>query len=40
MVIVLRGLIGFWPAFIALTLYSILPILANTVSASAAWTRR
>jgi osmoprotectant transport system permease protein len=31
MVIVLRGLIGFWPAFIALTLYSILPILANTV---------
>ncbi len=31
MVIVLRGLIGFWPAFIALTLYSVLPILANTV---------
>lgn len=31
MVIVLRGLIGFWPAFIALTLYSLLPILANTV---------
>jgi osmoprotectant transport system permease protein len=31
MVLVLGGLIGFWPAFIALTLYSILPILANTV---------
>jgi osmoprotectant transport system permease protein len=31
MVIALQGLIGFWPAFIALTLYSILPILANTV---------
>jgi osmoprotectant transport system permease protein len=31
MVTVLRGLIGFWPAFIALTLYSVLPILANTV---------
>jgi len=31
MVIVLQGLIGFWPAFIALTLYSLLPILANTV---------
>jgi osmoprotectant transport system permease protein len=31
MVIVLQGLIGFWPAFIALTLYSVLPILANTV---------
>jgi osmoprotectant transport system permease protein len=31
MVLVLGGLIGFWPAFLALTLYSILPILANTV---------
>jgi osmoprotectant transport system permease protein len=31
MVLLLGGLIGFWPAFIALTLYSILPILANTV---------
>jgi osmoprotectant transport system permease protein len=31
MVLILGGLIGFWPAFIALTLYSILPILANTV---------
>ncbi len=31
MVIVLQGLIGFWPAFIALTLYSVLPILSNTV---------
>jgi osmoprotectant transport system permease protein len=31
MVIALQGLIGFWPAFIALTLYSVLPILANTV---------
>jgi osmoprotectant transport system permease protein len=31
MVIVLQGLIGFWPAFIALALYSVLPILANTV---------
>src|SRR5262249_57435461 len=26
------GLFGFWPAFVALTLYSILPILANTVA--------
>ncbi|HEX5273497.1 MAG TPA: ABC transporter permease/substrate-binding protein, partial [Gemmataceae bacterium] len=31
MEIILQGLIGFWPAFIALTLYSLLPILANTV---------
>src|SRR5579863_7439420 len=31
MVPILGGLIGFWPAFVALTLYSILPILANTV---------
>jgi osmoprotectant transport system permease protein len=30
MVPILGG-IGFWPAFVALTLYSILPILANTV---------
>src|ERR1700753_3735361 len=31
MVLVLGGLIGFWPAFLALILYSILPILANTI---------
>lgn len=31
MVLLLGGLIGFWPAFIALTLYSLLPILVNTV---------
>src|SRR5439155_22875766 len=31
MVPILGGLIGFAPAFVALTLYSILPILANTV---------
>jgi osmoprotectant transport system permease protein len=31
MVPLLGGLIGFWPAFVALILYSILPILANTV---------
>jgi osmoprotectant transport system permease protein len=31
MVLVLGGLIGFWPAFVALALYSVLPILANTV---------
>ncbi len=31
MVLLLGGLIGFWPAFLALTLYSILPILANTI---------
>jgi osmoprotectant transport system permease protein len=28
----LLGMIGFWPAFIALTLYSILPTLRNTVT--------
>ncbi len=32
MVLVLGGRIGFLPAFIALTLYSVLPILANTVA--------
>src|SRR3954469_25013771 len=32
MVPVLGGRIGFAPAFVALTLYSILPILANTVT--------
>jgi osmoprotectant transport system permease protein len=31
MVPLLGGLIGFWPAFLALILYSILPVLANTV---------
>jgi osmoprotectant transport system permease protein len=31
MVLLLGGLIGFLPAFLALTLYTILPILANTV---------
>lgn len=31
MVPLLGGLIGNWPAFVALTLYSLLPILANTV---------
>jgi osmoprotectant transport system permease protein len=31
MVLMLGGLIGFWPAFLALVLYSMLPILANTV---------
>lgn len=31
MVPLLKGMIGFVPAFIALTLYSILPILANTI---------
>lgn len=31
LVVVLGGLIGFWPAFIALVLYALLPILANTV---------
>src|SRR5437588_503018 len=31
MVPLLGGMIGFVPAFIALTLYSILPILANTI---------
>src|SRR5262245_14384495 len=29
--LLLRGLIGFWPAWLALVLYSVLPILANTV---------
>jgi osmoprotectant transport system permease protein len=32
MVLLLAGRIGFLPAFIALTLYSILPILANTIT--------
>ncbi|MBI1914632.1 MAG: ABC transporter permease/substrate-binding protein [Planctomycetes bacterium] len=32
MVLVLAGRIGFLPAFIALTLYSVLPILANTIT--------
>jgi osmoprotectant transport system permease protein len=32
MVLVLGGLIGFVPAFLALTLYSILPMLANTIT--------
>jgi osmoprotectant transport system permease protein len=31
MVPLLGGMIGFWPAFVAMTLYSFLPILANTV---------
>ena len=31
MVPLLDGMIGFWPALLALVLYSILPILANTV---------
>ena len=31
MVPLLGGMIGFWPALIALVLYSILPILANTI---------
>jgi len=31
LVVVLGGMIGFWPAFIALVLYAILPILANTL---------
>ncbi len=31
MMVILGGMIGFWPAFMALVLYSILPILANTV---------
>lgn len=31
MMLVLGGLIGFWPAFLALVLYSILPIVANTI---------
>src|SRR5262249_57361486 len=32
MVLFLAGRIGFWPAFLALTLYSVLPILANTIT--------
>lgn len=32
MVPLLGGLIGFWPAFVALTLYSMLPILRNTAT--------
>jgi osmoprotectant transport system permease protein len=32
MVLLLAGRIGFLPAFIALTLYSVLPILANTIT--------
>ena len=32
MVPLLGGMIGFWPAFIALTLYSILPALSNTIT--------
>lgn len=32
MVPLLNGKIGFWPAFVALVLYSILPILADTVA--------
>lgn len=32
MVPLLGGLLGFWPAIIALTLYSVLPILRNTVT--------
>src|ERR1051325_7309524 len=32
MVPLLGGVIGFAPAFVALTLYSILPILANTIT--------
>src|SRR5262245_26718149 len=31
MMVLLGGLTGFWPAFLALLLYSVLPILANTV---------
>lgn len=31
MVTALGGTIGFWPAFLTLTVYSILPILANTI---------
>jgi osmoprotectant transport system permease protein len=32
MVPLLGGVIGFWPAFVAMTLYSVLPILKNTVT--------
>ncbi len=31
MMLLLNGTIGFWPAFLTLVLYSVLPILANTV---------
>ena len=31
MVLLLNGQIGFWPSFLALVLYSMLPILANTI---------
>ncbi len=31
MMLLLGGLIGFWPAFLTLVIYSVLPILANTV---------
>lgn len=31
MMLLLGGLIGFWPAFLTLLIYSVLPILANTV---------
>jgi osmoprotectant transport system permease protein len=31
MVPLLGGMIGFWPAFVAMTLYSLLPIVANTI---------
>jgi osmoprotectant transport system permease protein len=31
MMLLLGGLIGFWPAWLALVLYSVLPILSNTV---------
>jgi len=30
-VLLLNGMIGFWPSFLALVLYSILPMLANTI---------
>lgn len=32
LMVILLGLVGFEPAFVALTLYSVLPILANTVT--------
>jgi len=44
MVPLLNGTIGFWPAFAALVLYSILPILADTVAGirgiDGQWSRR
>ncbi len=40
MVLLLQGRIGFRPSCLALTLYSLLPIVANTVPAFAGWTRR